>query len=86
MENNIEKRQFAQLKHGFTRDLLKNDKIWYNLTTYKKQEEKWMKFIEKTNASIQVLAAVLAVVAVWFAKMPCWGKFYEPEMPEQLKD
>lgn len=45
-----------------------------------------MKLMEKSNTCIQVVAMALAAVAVWFVKMPCWGKLYEPEMPEQLKD
>lgn len=44
-----------------------------------------MEFTKKNSATIQLLAGALAILAIWFAKMPCFGRAYEPEMPESLR-
>lgn len=44
-----------------------------------------MRFKKHSKMGIQMLAFSLTVLAGWFAQMPCWGRIYEPQMPEQLK-
>lgn len=44
-----------------------------------------METAKKSKVLVQVIGSVLAALAVMFARMACWGKIYEPQMPEQLK-
>ncbi len=45
-----------------------------------------MKKTRLIAAVITALAAVFAFAANAFAATPCGGPYYEPEMPEKLKD
>lgn len=44
-----------------------------------------METATKSKLFVQLIAGVLATLAVSFAHMACLGKIYEPQMPEQLK-
>lgn len=41
---------------------------------------------QRATTCIQFVAAALTALAVWFVKMPCYGKIYEPQIPDALKE